>query len=420
MQNGRYVRLVAYLGTWARATGMLMRLGELARRHGQILALAAWAAVWFAILAPGGGIAWHYFVSGSRLLFDGSYGRYDRAAGGLHLYASYPWLQIGPLAFAAASVLRLIGPGHGVVAAQITLTGMGLAVLVLVRQIARIAAPERADDRGTRWTFLAGGAAFLIAWEELAVYYVHLDDGLALLLAAAALRAACTGRLIAAGLALGLAADAKPWALAFLPVLLIAAGRAVAPGTRRLVIAGAVAAAVTAAAFAAAWLPFLLADPGTLAAAHYQIANLPASGLRAMGITAASTPSWDRPAQVLLGCALGTLAVWRGRWPAVLLLGAGARIALDPAVHGYYTAGVLAGALVWDLAGARRPVPLWTIAAYGALDLVPLTIGSDQLRGEFRLYLVVAFTLAVLLGPRRAAAAPGPAAVASAAPGYSG
>ena len=93
------------------------------------------------------------------------------------------------------------------------------------------------------------------------------------------------------------------------------------------------------AALAAAWLPFYLADPATTAAAHYTIRNLPTSALRALGVSAARTPSWDRPAQLLLGWALGAAAVARRHWPAVILLGVGARIALDPGVHGYYTPG---------------------------------------------------------------------------------
>jgi hypothetical protein len=367
----------------------LARARSCAKRQWPMLALTAWAVFWFAVLAPGGGIAWHFFVTGSRLLFGGSYGSHDPAAGGLHLYANYPSLQIGPLSFTVAELLRVGSPGQGLVAAQLVISGMGLCTLAAIRQIVGITSPELAHQRRTQWTFLAGGAAFMIAWEELAVYYGHLDDGLALLAAVLALRAAVTGRPALAGLAIGLAADAKPWALGLLPILLVC-------GSMRGWLTAGTAAMVT---FAAAWLPFLLADPGTLAAFHYKIANLPDSGLRVVGVTSAGTPPWARPAQVLVGCALGTLAIWRGRWPAVFLVGVGARIALDPAVHGYYTAGVLAGALIWDMTGSRRPVPLWTMASYGALDLVPLLTRSDQIRGDARFYLVAAFTAAVLLGP---------------------
>jgi hypothetical protein len=53
------------------------------------------------------------------------------------------------------------------------------------------------------------------------------------------------------------------------------------------------------------------------------------------------TPHWDRQAQIVVAFVLAVIAISQRRWPAVLLLGAGARIALDPGVHGYYTAGCL-------------------------------------------------------------------------------
>ena len=164
------------------------------------------------------------------------------------------------------------------------------------------------------------------------------------------------------------------------------------------------------AVIAAAWLPFYVADPGTMTAAHYTIRNLPTSALRALGVTAAWTPSWDRPAQVALGWALGAAAVWRRRWPAVILLGVGARIALDPGVHGYYTAGVMVGALIWDAIGARRPWPVWSLLCILALSGIPVVTRDPQVLGDARLAIVVAFTAALLLGPSRWVwqAGPGP------------
>jgi hypothetical protein len=347
----------------------------------------------------GGGIAWHFFVQGSRLLFSGRYGPYH-GAGGLHLYASYPSLQVGPLAFVVAQLIRLTGPDNGMVMAQLVLTAMGLATLGLIRQIAVAARPELTGSARLRWTYLAGGVVFMAGWQELAVAYAHLDDGLALLFAVLALWAAVHRRPALAGLAVGLSVASKPWALVFLPVLLIADG----PGTRdraAAVRASARAAAAAAAVIAVSWLPFYLADPGTIGAARYTIGNLPDSALRALGVTTARTPTWDRPAQIALGCLLGTLAFWRRRWPAVILLGVGARIALDPAAHGYYTPGVLAGALIWDMLGTRRPFPLWTLVSFGALNLVPLLTADAALRGDARLYLVIAFTTAILLAPAR-------------------
>jgi hypothetical protein len=378
-----------------------------------MLPLAAWTAIWFATLARHGGISWIFFVKGSSLLFAGNYNGHNRP-GFLHLYASYPGFQIGPLAFGVAQVIRTlvpgqpIGPYQGVVLAQLLMSAIGLVVLFLIRRIALFVRPELAYQPNFGWAFLAGGAVFMVAWSELAVAYGHLDDALALLLAATAVLAAVRGRPALTGLAIGLAADAKPWALIYLPVLLLAAGmsRWQAPDQAARPIdsslrATTIAVAAAAAAIAAAWLPFFIAVPGTVRALHYTIANTSDSALRALGFTNAQTPHWDREAQILVACVLGLIAIGRRRWPAVLLLSAGARIALDPGVHGYYTPSVLVGALLWDLLGSRRPLPVWTVVSFCALNVVPLLTANDSVRGAFRLYLVVAFTLAVLCGPAR-------------------
>jgi hypothetical protein len=242
--------------------------------------------------------------------------------------------------------------------------------------------------RTLRLTFLIGGAVFLFAWVELAATFVHLDDAVALFLTVLAVRAAIAGRAVCAGLCIGLATDAKPWALVFLPILFLLPVRAWAR-----------AAAGTLAAIAVAWLPFAIADHGTVAALHYTIRNLPGSALRALGVTDPRTPSWDRPAQLLASWVLAAAAVRRGRWPAVILLGVGARIALDPADHGYYTAALLLGALLWDVLGTRRPIPLWAVTSFAALTAVHALTKDSALLGQLRLGLVLAFTPAILLSP---------------------
>jgi hypothetical protein len=377
--------------------------GSLLARNTELLALACWTAVWFLILAPRGGIAWKFFVQGSLLLFTGHDGASAHAAG-LHIYANYPQLQIGPVAFGAAQVIRHLGPDQGLVLAQLIMTAMGLSGLCAIRRLTLTVRPELSGRAATRWTFLSGGALFVIAWVELAVAYGHLDDAIALLAALLALSAAVARRPVLTGLLVGLAVDAKPWALIFLPILLLASGVDIAGSglpLRERVRAIAVAAAAAAAAIAVAWLPFFVADPHTVTATRYTIANLPDSALRALGVHTRYTPSWDRTAQVATGCALGGIAIWRGRWPAVILLAVGARIALDPAAHGYYTAGVMLGALVWDLLGARWPFPLWSILSFCALNVVPLVTADAHLRGVARLYLVIGFTLVILAGPAR-------------------
>jgi hypothetical protein len=360
-------------------------------RSWYLLLLGVWTLAWFVHFSHHGGMAWHFFSSGATLLFHGASGH--GAPGGLHLYANYPQLQIGPLAFVLAAALSHLGPHHGVLAAEVLLSLAGLYLVHSVRQIALAARPDLAQrPAALRATLLLGGAVFLVSWAELAVTFAHLDDGLALILAVLAVRAALSGRAVLTGLCIGLATDAKPWALVFLPLVFMLPVRA---WWRALAsLAGAVA---------VAWLPFVGADHHTVAAMHYTIRNLPDSALRALGVADPRTPSWDRPAQLVAGWMLAAVAVWRGRWPAVILLGVGARIALDPADWGYYTAGVLIGALLWDVLGPRRPVPLWTVVSFVALTAVHAVTSDSALLGQVRLGLVIVFTLAVLLGPARKA-----------------
>ncbi|MEY9872000.1 hypothetical protein ABH931_001474 [Streptacidiphilus sp. MAP12-33] len=350
-------------------------------------ALALWALVWMVVEMPGGAYSWHYFSHGSALLFGGAGAN---PPGGLHLYANYPGLQIGPFAFVCAQLLRSIGPDNGVVAGQLAMTAAGLLVLHTLERCVVTARPDLLRrPAALRRTLVLGGGVFLVVWESLAVHYGHLDDALALLCAVLAVRALLADAPAAAGLCLGLAVDAKPWALAFLPLVLAA------PRIRRRHVA--VYAAVT---VLLAWLPFVLADPGTLSATQYAIVNEPSSALRALGVGTAGTPSWDRLAQLVVGCGLGLWAVVRGRWEAVLLLGVGARIALDPGVYAYYTAGLLVGALCWELLGLRHPVPIWSLTAFAGLHLAPGLVGNQALLGDLRLWTVLLLVAGAMLVPR--------------------
>ncbi|HEY2576062.1 MAG TPA: hypothetical protein VGI74_07115 [Streptosporangiaceae bacterium] len=380
------------------------------RRNWHLTVLAGWAVVWFVILAHDGGIAWKFFVQGTDLLFSGHDGASTKHAY-LHIYATYPQLQIGPVAYLAAGVLRRIGPDFGTVAAEVVMTAMGLLVLMMIQRIAVTARPELGTGPGKRrlvLVMLTAGALFVVAWAELADAYGHLDDAIALTCAVAGMWVWVAGkvsepvRMGLTGVAIGLAAAAKPWAFVFLPVILLPRRAAqprptVSDEVRVRVIAACGVVAVT----LAVWLPFFIATPATVNAMHYQIANLPDSALRALGVNSAMTPSWDRNAQVVLGCVLGIVAIARRRWAAVILLGAGARIALDPGVHGYYTPELMAGALLWDLLGPRRAVPVWSVLCFAALNVAPLLTKDAALLGDIRLGVIVAFTAAILLGPDR-------------------
>jgi hypothetical protein len=372
----------------------------LRRRCRLYAALACWAILWFVLLARRGGIDWKFFSTGTSLLFGGHpavipgitagagtagpAGRLGpRPPGGLHIFANYPALQMGPLSYLGTAAL-----GANVVAAELFLEAAGLLIVYLIDRIAEITRPGH--DRTV--TLLAGGAVFLVAWTELAAAFAHLDDGLALLLAVLGGYAAVRGHPVASGIAVGLAAVAKPWALVFLPVVLINP-KAIRAAAAALLTVG------------AAYAPFFIADPATMNATRFLIRNEPDSALRALGVRENYTPRWDRAAQALLGCVLGTLAFVRGRWPAILLLAGGARIALDPAAHSYYTPDVVTGALLLDVVGTAR-IPVYTIVSFAALNLAPLVVRDPAAQGAIRLALVAGCTVAVLVTSNYATGSP--------------
>ncbi|SDT70106.1 hypothetical protein SAMN05216371_3901 [Streptomyces sp. TLI_053] len=361
------------------ATG---RIGSLPVRRHHVL-LLAWTVLWFLLVEPSGGFSWHYLRQGEELLFSG------RSDGGLALYAHHPELQIGPVSLAVARLFAPF-PGHtGEVLAEAVMSGLGLAMLVLVgRTAAQYHLGTGTNHRRLQQRLLVAGLAFIPMWVEVSVRFAHLDDVLALFFTTLAAHELSRGRATAVAVYLALAVDSKPWALAFAPLILaLPRARWVRTG---LWFAGLVA---------VAWLPFYLGDLDTVAAAKFTIPNQTASALRWFGVTDPTTPWWDRPAQFALGLGLGTLAVWRGRWPAVVLLGADARILLDPSVYTYYTASIMLGTLLWDTVGQRRLVPWWSWIALVALYGGTLFLPSDPARGLVRLAFVVVSAGCVLLLP---------------------
>ncbi|WLW58506.1 hypothetical protein [Streptomyces sp. YU58] len=352
-----------------------------------LVLLAAWTVLWFALVLPHGGFSWHYLRTGGELLYAGS-GRPD---GGLNLYAHHPELQMGPVSFLAAGLFNPFPEPVGQVLAAGVMSLLGPVILVVAgRSAAWHFLGTGTNHRRLRQRVLIAGLAFIPMWIEVAVRFGHLDDVLALFFTALAVRAVTRGNAVATGVLLALAVDSKPTALAFLPLLL-------ALLRERWLRAGLWCAALV----ALAWLPFLLAAPHSFAAAGFTIPNQPASALRWLGVDDPRTPPWDRAAQAAAGLVLGCAAVWRGRWPAVVLLGADARIALDPSVYTYYTASVLLGTLLWDVIGQRSLVPWWSwiglITLYGTVFVVP----DDATRGLIRLGFVVVSTAYVLCRPVR-------------------
>ncbi|MGW5939746.1 hypothetical protein ACWIG3_25845 [Streptomyces celluloflavus] len=353
-----------------------------------LILLTAWTVLWFAVVEPHGGFSWHYLRTGGELIYQGTAGD---GTGGLNLYAHHPELQMGPVSFLVAGLFNPFPEATGQFLAAALMSLLGLVIVVLAgRSAAHHFLGTGTNHQRLRQRVLIAGLAFIPMWIEVAVRFGHLDDVLALFFTALAVRSVTRGNALLTGACLALAMDSKPTALAFVPLLLAL------PKEKWLR-----AALWCVGLVAVAWLPFFIGDSRSFAAAQFAIPNHPASALRWLGVGDPETPGWDRPAQAALGLALGCVAVWRGRWAAVVLLGANARIVLDPSVYTYYTASVLLGTLLWDVIGQRRLVPWWSWLAllilYGSVFVVP----DDAARGFIRLAFVAVSTAYVLLWPVR-------------------
>src|ERR1700694_816709 len=293
--------------------------------------VAAWTALWAWLQSTPSGLSWHFFVSGSHVLFNGA---------GLNLYAEHPELQIGPLAFLVAAPLTSLGDAAQPVA-LILMTVAGPLCLAWL-------APLVPDPHRRLRVFLAA-IVLMPAWTVLSVRFGHLDDVVALVLAVGALRAIAANRAVLAGLALGAAVAAKPWALGFIPLLLVL-------DQPRLAAAGSALAGVI-----AAWAPFLIANPATVAALRPPVGVAPSSGLHAVGYRGGLIPAWDRVGQFVLGPLAALAPVLRGRWPGVFLVAVAIRLAMDPKDNPYYIGGAALAAVIFDLLATRWTIPWATL-----------------------------------------------------------
>jgi hypothetical protein len=323
--------------------------------------LAVWSLGWFLVIQRRGGGSWHFFLDGASALGH----VHDSVRGGLHVYAGAPVEQIGPVALLGVLALLPAGGGLALAGWEVLGTACGAFLLWYVRRLALRERPNLDVDAVNLRIGIAG-FFFMPAWIWLAVGDAHVDDVLALTFAVLALGAAREGRAWLCGVFFGLAVDSKPWAVAFGAILFVLADRVGWRGREGL---GAVLRAGLAAAgvVLVAWAPFFLADSGTINLMHFTIPNTPLTALRVLGVDDARTPSWDRPAQMVLAFGLGIGALRRGRWAAIVLLAMAARLVLDPGTFIYYAAGPMLGAVIWDVVGRRTWVPWWTIGTFVAL-----------------------------------------------------
>ena len=311
--------------------------------------VALWSIWWAWHMWPDSGLSWHFSVDGANMLVHGS---------GLNLFADAPWLQTGPLSLVVAATLR---PLPAAIGKDVALLAMTAAGPLLVAALTPLVAPARRHRR----MFIAA-MVLIPAWTVLSLRWGHLDDVLALIFAVVALRAVSADRPVLAGVALALAIAAKPWAVGFLPLLLVL------PWGRLR------AAAVTTAGVALAWAPFVLANPRTLGALHPPVGLAPASGLHTLGARGVLVPPWGRTAQLLLSPAAATLTVLTRGLPGVLLVSMAVRLALDPKDNAYYIGSAALAAVVFDLLGTSWTIP-WTTVATVILFWQPFVKGFTDI-----------------------------------------
>ena len=128
------------------------------------------------------------------------------------------------------------------------------------------------------------------------------------------------------------------------------------------------------------------------------VAVAPDSVLHLFGLTTSSQLDWLRPAQFLVAIVIGLVCVHRRRVEHVLLGVIAVRIATDPGTWSYYSPGLLAGALLWDLLTSTASVPLLTLAAW--LMLAPeWLVPEANLRAVLRLAAAAMAVALAVSGP---------------------
>jgi hypothetical protein len=341
---------------------VLSRSARWALRYRYLL-LALWAVPWFIIGTAhrdSGMTDWLVFEFGARTLihYNSHYG-----GGALHLYANYPFVQIGPPALLAVAAMQWLphNPTGVGFAAAMALAGVGS--LRTIESAAKALLPAE-SRRSIQTRVLWAGLLAMPLWSYESAEWRHLDDVMAVCFIIAAASLVARGRYWwLAGVLVGLGVAAKPWALILAPVLL---GLARSDRSRATLVALATA--------TACWAPFVIGGPGTLKALGGLRLNLSAaSSLHTLGVHLGTAPTWVRPVQMVGGFALMVVVARRGHWLAVPFAGLAFRVVSDPQTWLYYGLGPLMAAVLWDSLHPRR-WPVWTIATAAVEYGVPLML----------------------------------------------
>ena len=305
--------------------------------------------------------------------------------GGVHLYASRPDIQIGPLALVAALPFRVLPRPLDVDVARVV---MCLVLLVIIAMTESICSGLDVPERIIARVALIGGALAVPAWVTVAVTEVHLDDVMVVGFTTAAVLFTARKKPMWAAAAVGLAVACKPWGIVVIALLL-------QPGLRHTLRSCAVAVGVA----IVWWLPFLT-DPRTVTALwRFRLDVSANSGLALLGVGPGLMPGWARPAQLVTGVLLGVLASRRGHWIGVPLVGFAVRVALDPSTFAYYEAAPIIGALIWDMSRTRSGVP-WVTGIAVAGFAISSSVGNDLLSAAVHALTCVALVVSVLVQRR--------------------
>jgi hypothetical protein len=323
-------------------------------------------------IVSGGRGDWDQFVDAGKAMLGSA---------GLHVYVTHRDVQTGPLSLFLAWVFSHT-PRDGFVLAAVVSAVLGLVVVRLLELTAR----SQRSGIHFELIVLVGGVSMAFTWAKLGGYG-HLDDAITLSAAVVALYEVRAGRSLSAAVAIGVGIAAKPWGVIFLPLTLATRPR----DLRAPVVAGAVA--------GVAWLPFIIGAPDSLKALRPTVHLAADSVLALFGLTDTSLPGWLRVAQLIACLVVASILVLRHRPESVIAAALAVRIATDPATWSYYTPGLVAGVLIWDLLDRRR-FPWITLAV--VVGLAPTwLVPSETARGVLRLVVALAVIWLAFLRPQQ-------------------